>query len=385
MAGRRPLSVVQVVPELDSGGVERGTLEVAEALVGAGHRSLVISGGGRLVAALEAAGSEHLTWAIGVKSPLTWRFVPRLRRLLAKRGVDILHARSRVPAWVAYLAWQHMPAAKRPRFVTTAHGVYSVNRFSEIMTRGECVIAVSDSIRDYLQQSFPRAPMERVRVIHRGVDAELFPPGYRPTAQWTADWHAKFPQLQDKYVLTLPGRLTRLKGHEAFIRLLASLGKDDAGVHGLIVGDADSSGQSYAESLRREVAGANLPVSFAGHRADMRDIYASSNLVLSLSSHPESFGRTVLEALSMGVPVLGYDHGGVGEVLAHAFPEGRVAAGDEDALLAKVRDFHNHPRQPLTPVPFTLEAMLAKTLALYSELARNEHENPASPWSSSTG
>ena len=295
---------MQVVPELDSGGVERGTLEVAEALVGAGHRSLVISGGGRLVAALEAAGSEHLTWAIGVKSPLTLRFVPRLRLLLAKRGVDILHARSRVPAWVAYLAWQHMPAAERPRFVTTAHGVYSVNRFSEIMTRGECVIAVSESVRDYLRQSFPRAPMEKVRVIHRGVDADLFPPGYRlrvihrgvdadlfprgyrPTAQWTADWYGKFPQLQDKYVLTLPGRLTRLKGHEAFLRLVASLAADKVAVHGLIVGDADSSGRSYAESLHREVAGANLPVSFAGHRVDMRDVYASSNLVLSLSSHP---------------------------------------------------------------------------------------------------
>jgi glycosyltransferase involved in cell wall biosynthesis len=369
MAGARSLTVVQVVPELDSGGVERGTLEVAEALVGAGHRSLVISGGGRMVAALEAAGSEHLTWTIGRKSPFTWRFVPRLRRLLAKRGVDILHARSRVPAWVAYLAWRHMPPGKRPRFVTTAHGVYSVNRFSEIMTRGECVIAVSESIRDYLGRSFPHADMASVRVIHRGVDADLFPPGYRPTPQWTADWYAKFPALKDKYVLTLPGRLTRLKGHEAFLRLLARLVADNVGVHGLIVGDADRSGKSYAESLRQKVADANLPASFAGYRVDMRDIYASSNLVLSLSSHPESFGRTVLEALSMGVPVLGYDHGGVGEVLKCAFPEGRVTAGDEGALLAKVREFHSRPRRPVTPVPFTLKSMLAKTLALYSELA----------------
>ena len=369
MAGPRPLTVVQVVPELDSGGVERGTLEVAEALVGAGHRSLVISGGGRLVTTLEAAGSEHLTWAIGRKSPFTLRFVPRLRRLLANRGVDILHARSRVPAWVAYLAWRHMPPGKRPRFVTTAHGVYSVNRFSEIMIRGECVIAVSESIRDYLQRSFPRADMARVRVIHRGVDADLFPPGYRPTPQWTADWYAKFPELKDKYVLTLPGRLTRLKGHEAFLRLLAHLVADNIEVHGLIVGAADSSGKSYAASLRQKVADANLPASFAGYRGDMRDVYASSNLVLSLSSHPESFGRTVLEALSMGVPVIGYDHGGVGEVLACAFPEGRVAAGDEAALLARVREFHSHPRRPVTPAPFTLQSMLARTLALYSELA----------------
>lgn len=374
MASARPLTVVQVVPELDSGGVERGTLEVGQALVAAGHRSLVISAGGRMVADLEAAGSEHLTWNIGRKSPLTWRFVARLRRLLAERGVDILHARSRVPAWVAYLAWRRMPAGERPRFVTTAHGVYSVNRFSEIMTRGECVIAVSESIREYLQESFPRADMARVRVIHRGVDVRLFPPGYRPESQWVNRWQEQFPQLKNKYVLTLPGRITRLKGHEAFMRLMARLAARDTGVHGLIVGDADRSGKAYADSLRRQLAGTGLPVSFTGHRGDMRDIYASSNLVLSLSSHPESFGRTVAEALSMGVPVLGYDHGGVGEVLRAAYPEGRVPAGDEGALLTKVLAFRREAPRPVTPVPFTLEAMLAKTLALYDELA-----NPSPP------
>lgn len=369
MASAHPLTVLQVVPDLDSGGVERGTLEVGQALVAAGHQSLVVSGGGRMVTALEAAGSEHLTWNIGRKSPLTWRFVPRLRRLLTERKVDILHARSRVPAWVAYLAWRRMPPAERPRFVTTAHGVYSVNRFSEIMTRGERVIAVSESIRDYLRENFPRADMARVRVIHRGVDARLFPPGYRPAPQWTSNWYAHFPELENKFVLTLPGRLTRLKGHEAFVRLLARLAAQDAGVHGLIVGDADRSGESYAADLQQEVARHDLPIRFAGHRDDMRDIYASSDLVLSLSSHPESFGRTVAEALSMGVPVLGYDHGGVGEVLQQAYPEGRVPAGDEEALFAKVLALRDDPPRPVTPVPFTLEAMLTKTLALYDELA----------------
>jgi glycosyltransferase involved in cell wall biosynthesis len=375
MASRRPLTVLQVLPELDSGGVERGTLEVAEALVGAGHRSLVISAGGRMVSALEAAGSEHFAWNIGAKSPFTACLVPRLRRLLGERRVDIVHARSRVPAWVAYLAWRGMAPGRRPRFVTTAHGVYSVNRFSEIMARGECVIAVSESIREYLGESFPRTDLTRVRVIHRGVDGHLFPPGYQPAPQWTADWYTAFPELKNKYVLTLPGRLSRLKGHDAFIRLLDNLAGDDAGVHGLIVGDADSSGKSYADALREEVARRHLPISFAGHRDDMREIYASSDLVLSLSSHPESFGRTVLEALSMGVPVLGFDHGGVGEVLAAAFPEGRVGVGDEQALVAKVKHIRNNPLVPATPVPFTLDAMLDKTLALYAELAGTESTN----------
>ena len=250
-----------------------------------------------MVAELEAKGSEHVRWSIGRKSPFTWRFVPRLRRLLAARGADIVHARSRVPAWVAYLAWRRMPAATRPRFVTTAHGVYSVNRFSEIMTRGECVIAVSESIRAYLRSSFPRLDPNRVRVIHRGVDARLFPPGYRPSQEWMADWYAHFPELRDKYVVALPGRLTRLKGHEAFLRLMAHLSEDDEAAHGLIVGDADASGTAYAESLRREVARRALPVTFTGHRQDMRDIYASSDLVLSLSSFHLNAGMGLLTAI----------------------------------------------------------------------------------------
>lgn len=364
------LTVVQVLPELDSGGVERGTVEVAAALVAAGHRSIVISGGGRMVPALEAGGTRHVTWSLGRKSPLTWRFVPRLRRLLGEQGVDILHARSRVPAWVAYLAWRSMPPGGRPRFVTTAHGVYSVNRFSEIMTRGECVIAVSDSVRDYIRRSFPRTDMARVRVIHRGVDVRQFPPDYRPSARWLAQWYAQFPELEDKYVLTLPGRITRLKGQEAFLRLIEALAVEDGNVHGLIVGEPDASGGAYEAVLRDTVATRGIPVTFAGYRHDMRDVYARSDVVLSLSSHPESFGRTVAEALSMGVPVLGYDHGGVGEVLRAAYPEGRVPAGDEEALLAKVLAFRRDPSRPVAPLPFTLEAMLAKTLALYEELAR---------------
>jgi len=364
------LTVVQLLPELDAGGVERGTLEVARALVDAGHRSIVVSGGGRMVAALEAAGSEHVTWNIGRKSPFTWRFVPRLRRLLGDCGVDILHARSRVPAWVGYLAWRRMPVATRPRFVTTVHGVYSVNRFSRIMTQGECVIAVSESIRAYIAARFPSTDMTRVRVVHRGVDARAFPPDFTPSAAWTHAWYQKFPELQGKYVLTLAGRLTRLKGHAAFLRLIARLRADDEAVHGLVVGDSDASGEAYAQSLQREAARLDAPVTFAGHRNDMRDVYTSSDLVLSLSSHPESFGRTVAEALSMGVPVVGYDHGGVGELLASAFPEGRVAVGDEAALYDRVCALRRRPLRPATPLAFSLDAMLDGTLAIYRELAR---------------
>src|SRR5574340_1156848 len=141
MAEARKLTVLQLLPALESGGVERGTLEVADALVQRGHRALVMSGGGRLVAPLTKLGAEHYTWPIGVKSPRTLLLVGKLRRFLIEQRVDIVHARSRVPAWIACLAWRGMDLATRPRFVTTVHGMYGVNRYSRVMTRGGGFIA----------------------------------------------------------------------------------------------------------------------------------------------------------------------------------------------------------------------------------------------------
>ena len=164
------LTVLQVLPALDGGGVERGTLEVAAALAQRGHRSLVISAGGRHVDRLEAAGSRHIAWPIGAKTPLVLRWVRPLRRLLLEERVDILHARSRLPAWVAWLAWRGLPPERRPRFLTTVHGLYSVNAYSAVMTRGERIIAVSDTARDYVLANYPGVEPERIAVIHRGVD-----------------------------------------------------------------------------------------------------------------------------------------------------------------------------------------------------------------------
>lgn len=362
------LTVLQLLPSLESGGVERGTLEVANELVRRGHHSLVISAGGRMVEALERAGSEHITWDIGAKSPLALRFVPRLRRLLAERKIDIVHARSRMPAWVAYLAWRGMDPATRPRFITTVHGLYSVNRYSAIMTRGERIIAVSNTARDYVLANYPQVDPSRIVVIPRGVDPQEFPYGYRPSAEWLAAWYALYPQLKDKFVITLPGRLTRLKGHEDFIMLMARLKHEGLPVHGLIVGGEDPKRKAYARALRDRVAAEGLTetITFTGQRADMREIYAASNLVLSLSNKPESFGRTVLEALSLGVPVIGYNHGGVGEILGTVFPGGAVTSGDLAALAARIGSWHQSPPTVPATHPYTLSNMLDTTLALYA-------------------
>ncbi|MEO6154851.1 MAG: glycosyltransferase, partial [Thermomonas sp.] len=165
----RRLTVVQLLPALDAGGVERSTLEIAEALVADGHRSIVVSKGGRLLPQLQAIGAEHVVLDIGHKSPWTFRHVPALRRLFSDVDADIVHARSRLPAWVGWHALQGMRDS-RPHFVTTAHGLNSPSRYSAIMTRGERVICVSNVVREHLLAHYPRSDPQLLQVIPRGID-----------------------------------------------------------------------------------------------------------------------------------------------------------------------------------------------------------------------
>src|SRR5574340_730077 len=372
MTDDKKLTILQLLPALESGGVERGTLEVAHALVERGHRALVMSAGGRMVPPLIEAGAEHVAWPIGAKSFKTLLLVSRLRKFLLEQKVDILHARSRVPAWIAYLAWRGMNPATRPRFVTTVHGMYGVNRYSRIMTRGEVVIAVSETVRDYILHNYPDTQPARIRVIHRGVEGRAYPHGWKPDPAWHSAFLAQFPNTAGKLIVTLPGRITRLKGHETFIELIAQLKRRGLPVHGLIAGGASASKRRYLQKLRYRVRsmGLDADISFTGQRDDLKNILAISNLVLSLSTQPESFGRTTLEALRLGVPTAGFDHGGVGEILRAVYPAGLLPFGRIDAACPTIAQLLQEPE----PVPqgdfFPLKSMLDQTLALYRQLAR---------------
>lgn len=373
----KALKVLQLLPALDGGGVERGTLEIARALVAAGHESVVLSKGGRLVEQLQHEGSRHLARDLGRKSPTTFLQYRALRTLFEAERFDIIHARSRLPAWVAWLAWRGMPAHARPHFVTTVHGMHSVSRYSAIMCAGERVIAVSDTVRDYLRTHYPpgRWPHladERITVIPRGIDPAEFPRDYQPSAEWLARFHAEFPQIGQRKVLTLPGRLTRLKGHHDFITLVARLVAEGVDVIGLVVGGEDPKRPGYANEIRARVQAEGLGerIVFTGHRGDVRELYAVSDCVLSLSSTPESFGRTVLEPLAMGRPVVGYAHGGVAEILGELFPHGAVGRGDVAAATERAQDVIAG-RTPVVEfnTRFLLERMQAQTLAVYGVLA----------------
>lgn len=362
-----------MLPALESGGVEKGTLEIARALVARGHRSLVMSAGGRLVEQLTGTGSEHFQWPVGRKSLRTLWLARELRRFLQEQQIDIIHVRSRMPAWVAWLAWRGMSVDTRPRLVTTVHGFYSVNRYSAIMTRGERIIAVSESIRDYVLKNYAHTDPARIIVIHRGIDRSTYPYGYAPSPEWLAQWNQQHPQLQGRFIITLPGRITRLKGHMDFLDVLQHLRQQGIPAHGLIVGEASEHRQAYLREIHKRMTEMNLEdhVTFTGHRADLREIMSISDLILSLSTTPESFGRTTLEALSLGRPVIGYDHGGVGEQLAALYPQGRIPLGETRVLADRIATWATQGAPTVPKVHnFTLETMVDSTLSLYATLHR---------------
>lgn len=367
----RPLTVVQLLPALDTGGVERSTIEIAAALVGAGHRAVVVSAGGRLVPQLRELGAEHVELDIGRKSLLTLRRVPMLRRLLRDSGADIVHARSRLPAWIGWRALQGMPSGHRPHFVTTVHGLNSPSRYSAIMTRGERVICVSNTVRDYVRRHYPATDPRRLRVIARGIDPAAFPRAAPRDPGARAQLAAQIPQLGgDGQLLLLPGRGTRLKGHADALALLQTLREGGLDARLWMPGARDPHRAAYVAELERDALRRGLSgvVAITAPSAEIAQAYAASDLVLQLSRKPEAFGRTVIEALSVGRPVLGWEHGGVGELLRELQPQGAVAAFDATALADRARHLLAHPPSPPATMPYTLQAMQQATLAVYREL-----------------
>ncbi|MDP4611536.1 MAG: glycosyltransferase family 4 protein [Opitutales bacterium] len=361
------MKVIQILPELNSGGVERGTLEVGKFLVEQGHESIVISNGGRQVEQLEAEGSRHITLPVHKKRLSSLKQVKEIRRLFETEKPDIIHLRSRLPAWLAYLAWRKMDPQTRPRLITTVHGFYSVNAYSAVMTKGEQVICVSNSVKDYVLKNYPKVVAEKLTVIHRGVAPEEFPLGYQPPADWLSKWQSEYPQLQDKYVVTLPGRITRWKGPLDFIQVIAGLKAKGIPVHGLLVGEPHPKKLDFLEEVKQAIQSAGLTsdITLVGHRSDLREVMAISDVIISCSTDPEAFGRVTLEALSIGKPVAGYDHGGVHEQLDALLPEGKISVGDVNVMMNILSLWHREPSLPLNDNHFTLQRMLESTLQVY--------------------
>ena len=364
----RRLTVVQLLPALHAGGVERSTLEIAAALVAAGHASHVVSAGGRLLPELERGGSTHHALPIGAKSLATPFRTFALRRLLRTLKPDIVHARSRLPAWLALGALRGL--SPRPAFVTTVHGLNSPSRYSGVMTRGDAVVCVSDTVREYVQTHWPEAS-PRLVVIPRGVDPMQFPRRPRPDAEARAGVLAELALPLDTRLLLMPGRGTRLKGHADAIALLARVRAQGLPAALWLLGTAEPGREAYVAELRSLAAahGVEAALRVSPPRSEVVSAYAACDLVLQLSRKPEAFGRTVVEALSVGAPVLGWAHGGVGEQLAALQPDGGVPLGDGAALAGRALSLLDHPPAGPAHIPYTLAAMQQATLDTYARLA----------------
>jgi glycosyltransferase involved in cell wall biosynthesis len=373
------ITVVQMLPELEGGGVERGTLEIGRYLAGKGHRSLVISAGGRMVKQLEEEGSTHFTWAVGSKSPRCLLSIWPLRRLLIEEQVDILHLRSRMPAWVGFLVWLSLPKNLRPVLLTTFHGFYSVNKYSAIMTKGDGIIAVSESIKEHIYEKYK--VKKEIRLILRGVDESVFDPvKINPKRQEALRqaWNIK----DGSPILMLPGRITRLKGQYVFLKSLLNVRKKK--FRAVLVGDYNEN-TGYASELNDFIKANNLQdrVHLVGHCSDMPAGLLLADIVLSASSsEPEAFGRTTVEAMAMGKPVIATAHGGSLETVVHGETGWLVMPSDPDDMAKRINEALENParlkkfglsgRERVRKY-FTLTSMCSKTLAFYQELLQDRY------------
>ncbi len=366
------MHVVQALAALSVGGSEFVATELTETLRREGHRVTVLAAPGPLDERVAATGAERLAWPVNRKRLGTLRYIGRLRRWLAAERPDLVHVHSRLPALLTWHALAGLPEASRPALVTSMHGHYSVSRYSGYMARGDAVIAVSEAIRAYTLHNYP-VDRDRVHVIHGGASRTEFPYGHRPDEDWMRQVHTEFPELIGRRWLCLPGRLSRYKGHGDFINLVAALAQNHPDVHGVIVGAGRKGSRYHDELVGLAIAGGVRDrITFTGERDDIREWMAASELVFNLCSEPpEAFGRTVLEALYLGRPVVAWNHGGVAEILAELFPFGAVPPDNAAALLAQTVTFLRQAPPVENRDAFALEDSMNRTLDVYrAELAR---------------
>ena len=371
------LTVLQVLPSLETGGVERGTVEMVQAIVRAGGSALVASAGGRLVPAVERAGGTHIEMNLASKNPAQiWRNAARLAFLIRAADVDIVHARSRAPAWSAWLACRRTGA----RFVTTWHGVYKENapgkrRYNAIMARGERIIAISQFVAARLKARHQVDPA-RLRVIPRGVDTAVFDPaavGSDRLARLTQEWRLR----PGEPTIVLPARLTRWKGQVVMLEALARLERRDVGL--VLVGAEQGRARFRRELIARaEALGVAGRVHLVGHCEDMPAALMLADVVANPSIEPEPFGRTVIEAQAMGRPVVVSDAGGTAETVEHRVTGWRVSPSDPAALARAIDEIlrlTQAEREALgvrarnsVCAHYTTAAMQQATLEVYREL-----------------
>ncbi len=383
-------TILQIVPRLDAGGAERSTLEIAGAIVRAGGRALVATAGGRLAPEIEKLGGEIIEMPVHSKNPaVIWNNGGRLARLAARRGVELIHARSRAPAWSALAAARKIGVP----FVTTYHGAYEASGqikrlYNSSMLRADCVIANSRFTAAAIARTNQVDP-DHLRVVPRGADLGVFDPLRVDEARINhiaAGWGLE--EQNDAFKVLLPARLTAWKGHETAIDAVATLksrlqGNSDTGQGTgltLVFCGGAQGRRDFDETLRAMIdeRGVRNMVHLVGDCADMPAAYGWADAVMAPSTRPEAFGRVVVEAGAMGKPVIASNHGGACETVINGETGILVRPGDPEALADAIerlwrmtpqerRVMGENGRARATSV-YSSAAMCDATLRIYSNL-----------------
>lgn len=378
--------IMQIIPVLGPGGAEQGCIDIAAELTHVGARAFVVSHGGSRVPELARAGAIHIDLPVDSKNPIVmWKNIGRIRRLIRQHDVDIVHARSRAPAWSAWRACNGTQA----KFMTTCHAPYKTQTglkrfYNSSIARGERVIAVSRYVAQYLKATFG-IDDDKIRVVHRGIALDKF----HPTAV-SAERMIKVARtwrLPDgASVVMMPGRITRLKGHHVLIDAIAQLKRND--VFCVLIG-SDQGRVEYRQELENTIRAKKLEgqVRIVDHCTDMPAAYMLSTVVVSASTEPEGFGRVPVEAQAMGRPVVATDHGGVRETIQRGETGWLVPPGDATALSRAITEaLALNPTQravlatrAMTHIAanFTRERMAKDTLAVYTELLDEKFAKPS--------
>lgn len=391
--GLQPV-ILQMIPELGPGGAEQGCLDVAAAIVESGGKAIVISQGGTRLRELARGGAIHIDMPIKSKNPLmVLKNASTLSRIIRNHRVNIVHARSRAPAWSAYLACRKLRRqGYAVHFMTTCHAPYNITGrmkrwYNSVMAKGERVIAISEYVADYLRQNYMIAP-DSIRVIHRGIAIDKFHPTAvtpRRLIQLSQEW--RIPDGSN--IVMLPGRLTRWKGHSVLIDAMERLNRPD--LFCVLIG-ADQGRKAYRKELEELITAKDLgsQIRIVDHCTDMPAAYMLATVVVCPSTDPEGFGRVPVEAQAMGRPIVATAHGGAQETIIKGETGWLVTPGDAIELANAIEEALS-----LTPMQravlatkamahiaglFTRERMVDQTLDVYAELLKSEmtHQAPVS-------
>lgn len=384
--GKKPAQnapvVMQIIPSLGAGGAEQGCIDVAAELVKSGAKSIVVSHGGHRIPEILRGGSIHIDLPVHSKNPFVmWRNISRLRKIIKDHDVDIVHARSRAPAWSA---WKSVEGTKA-RFITTCHAPFNISGdvkkfYNSSIARGERVIAISNYVREYLLKNY-EIEDRNIRVIHRGVAIEKFHPNaVAPThlIKLTQEWRVP----DGCTIIMMPGRLTRWKGHHILVDAMAKLKRDD--VFCVMIGD-DQGRTEYRAEVENAIREKGLEgrVRIIGHCSDMPAAYMLANVVVSASTDPEGFGRVPIEAQAMGRPIIATNHGGAMETILPGYTGWLVPPGDADAMANAMEEALNMDSEQRSFMAthammhvaehFTRGRMVDETMNVYAELLQEKY------------